>query len=78
MKVYYTFGSDPRFPFSGGWVEVEASTMKEAHIVFRPNFPDREPGILNCSDYYTEAQFNDTDMPVTGNRGAFCHRRLAA
>ncbi len=78
MKVYYTFGTDPRFPFCGGWVEVEASTMKEAHAVFRVNFPDREPGVLNCSDYYTEAQFDESDMRITGNRGGFCHRRLSA
>ncbi len=78
MKVYYTFGTDSRFPFCGGWVEVEAPTMKEAHAVFRANFPDRELGILNCSDYYTEAQFFGTDMPTAGNRGAYCHRRLRA
>lgn len=78
MKVYYTFGTDSRFPFCGGWVEVEAPTMKEAHAVFRANFPDREPGVLNCSDYYTEDQFNDSDMPETGNRRAFCHCRLYA
>ena len=77
MKVFYTFGTDDRFPFCGGWVEVEAPTMKEAHVVFREHYPDREPGILNCSDYYTEEQFNKSDMPVTGNRGAFCHCKLA-
>ena len=55
MKVFYTFGSDDRFPFCGGWVEVEAPSMKEAHAIFRANYPDRQPGILNCSDYYTEA-----------------------
>ena len=78
MKVFYTFGSDERFPFCGGWVEVEAENMKQAHAIFRACYPDREPGILNCSDYYTEAQFNDSDMPSTGNRGAFCHRKLSA
>lgn len=78
MKVFYTFGSDPGFPFCGGWVEVEASTMKEAHAIFRANYPDRQPGILNRSDYYTESQFNDSDMLSTGNRGAFCHRKLSA
>lgn len=78
MKVFYTFGSDERFPFCGGWVEIEANSLKEAHAVFRAHYPDVTPGILNCSDYYTEEQFNDTDMPVTGNRGAYCHRRLCA
>ena len=76
VKVFYTFGSDDRFPFCGGWVEVAAPTMKEAHALFREHYPDREPGILNCSDYYTEEQFKESDMPLTGNRGAFCHCRL--
>ena len=78
MKVFYTFGSDERFPLCGGWVEVEAPTMKEAHAVFRKSYPDRIPGVLNCSDFYTEEQFKSSDMPVFGNRGAFCHRRLMA
>ena len=29
MKVFYTFGSDERFPLQGGWVEVEAENMKQ-------------------------------------------------
>lgn len=78
MKVFYTFGSDACFPFNGGWVEVEASTMAEAHTVFRTHYPDRIPGILNCADYYTETQFCQTKMFKTGNRGAFCHRKLNA
>lgn len=78
MKVFYTFGSDEHFPFQGGWVEVTAGSMKQAHALFRACYPDRVPGILNCSDYYTEQQFNTTDMPATGNRGAFCHHKIAA
>lgn len=76
MKVFYTFGSDERFPFYGGWVEIEAENMKQAHAIFRACYPDRKPGILNCSDYYTETQFNESDMSNTGNRGAFCHRKI--
>ena len=61
----------------GGWVEVTADSMKQAHALFRACYPDKTPGILNCSDYYTEQQFNATDMPTTGNCGAFCHRKLS-
>lgn len=78
VKVFYTFGSDDRFPFCSGWTEVVALTMKEAHAAFREYYPDRNPGILNCSDYYTEEQFKESDMPVAGNLGAFCHCRLIA
>lgn len=77
-KFFYTFGSDERFPFCGGWVEIEAENIKQANAIFRACYPDREPGILNCSDYYTEAQFNATGMPNTGNRGAFRHRKITA
>lgn len=51
MKVFYTYGSDKKFPFYGGWVEVEADSMKQAHALYRAAYPDREPGILNCADY---------------------------
>ena len=78
MKVFYTFGSDACFSFKGGWVEVEAPTMAEAHAIFRANYPDKTPGVLNCADYYTEAQFQETKMFVGGNRRAFCHRKLSA
>ena len=81
MKVYYTFGTDELFPFRGGWVEINAPTMREAHAVFRENFPDRPNQIsvlLNCSDYYTEEEFEKTSMTEKGNLGAFCHKKLCA
>lgn len=76
MKVFYTFGSDERFPFQGGWVEVEADSMKQAHALYRTAYPDRVPGLLNCADYYTEEQFVNTGMMETGNRGTYCHRKI--
>lgn len=76
MKVFYTFGTDERFPFCGGWVEVEAPSLKEAHAAFQKEFPDREPGILNCSDYYTKERFMATGMAKSGNRGAYCHKKI--
>ena len=78
MKVFYTFGTNPDFPFCGGWVEVEADSMEQAHALFRKIFPDIVQGTMNCSDYYTEDAFNATDMPNTGNRGAFCHCKIPA
>lgn len=77
MKIYYTFGTDERYPHRGGWVEVEADTIKQAHAAFRRHYPDRTTGILNCADYYTEKQFADADM-ATGNFGAFCHKKITA
>lgn len=40
MKVFYTFGSDERFPFCGGWVEVEAPQ----HEGGARNIPGALPG----------------------------------
>lgn len=77
MKLFYTFGTDERYPHRGGWVEVEAENVKQAHAIFRKHYPDRTPGILNCADYYTEEQFAAADM-TSGNLGAFCHRKLNA
>lgn len=76
MKFFYTFGTDKIFPFYGGWVEVEAASIKEANEIFRKHYPDRHPGILNCAFGYSEDKFRRTDMPETGNMGAFCHRKL--
>lgn len=28
MKIFYTYGSDEKYPFYGGWVEIEADSMK--------------------------------------------------
>jgi len=77
MKLFYTFGTDERYPYQGGWVEVEAESARQAHAIFRKHYPDRIPGILDCADYYTEKQFAEADM-ASGNFGAFCHRKLDA
>ena len=73
---YFTFGSDPKYPFQGGWVQVEAESLNQAAAIFRQHFPDRTPGVLNCADYYTSAQFYWTGMAEGGNRGERCHLRL--
>lgn len=75
-KFYFTFGSDEKFPFQGGWVEVHAKDLRWAIEIFRRKYPDRDDyGCLNCADYYSEEDF---DMLETGNRGAFCHEVLRA
>lgn len=76
MKVFYVFGTDKIFPYYGGWIEIEASTMNEAHVLFRKFFPDRIPGVLRCADYYSEEHFARTDMPTTGVFGAGCYAKF--
>ena len=42
-RYFYTFGSDPGFPYQNGWVEIRADSFEEADRKFRAQFPDR-PG----------------------------------
>lgn len=53
-RFIFTFGTDRRFPYLGGWVEVLATDAKEAADKFRARFPDRpgSPGVLNCAFVY--------------------------
>ena len=76
VRIYYTFGTDPRYPYIGGWVTVESGSLEKAHRIFRAYCPDRTPGVLNCADYYTEEEFMRTGMYQAGNHGAFCHRKV--
>lgn len=75
QKFYFTFGTSEHFPFQGGWVEVIAPNRLAAVRTFRERFPDRHDGIVNCSDIYTEEQFELSDMS-DGNLGATCHAVL--
>ena len=75
-RFYFTFGSSEEFPYQGGWVEVLAKDIHEAFRKFRAYFPNRQEGILNCSDYYTEQAFESSGVKDTGNRGAFCHKTI--
>lgn len=74
-KFYFTFGLSEKFPYQGGWVEVFAPDRTLAVKTFRSRFPDRNEGVINCSDIYTEEQFRKTEM-VNDNLGAACHEVL--
>ena len=58
-KYYYTFGSDPQFPYRYGHVVVKAESWKESHMKFRTRFPDRQghEGIINCAFFYDESHW---------------------
>ncbi len=61
-RYFYTFGSDPGFPFNGGYVEVHAATLQKAHEKFRKKYPDRHKKCINCAFFYTEEQWEKTEM----------------
>lgn len=71
---YFTFGTDPDYPFAGGWVTIAAPSRQAAAQIFRIYYPnDADTEVLNCADYYTEEEFQELGMEETGNFGAFCH-----
>ncbi len=72
MEFLFSFGSSQQFPFQGGYIIINASDSKKAVNEYRKRYPDRTPGILNCSDIYTNP---DTiqDFKQNGNLGAGCH-----
>lgn len=76
-KYYFTYGSDGH-PFVGGWTEVEAPNIHMACAAFRAVHPDKEPGVLNCCNAYTEENFLSSCMAgPDGNFRKFCHERIA-
>lgn len=57
QKYYFTFGSDEKFPYQNGFIEVRAESYVDAVRVFRDNVPDRTKDVLNCSDVYDQEQW---------------------
>ncbi|MFV0364134.1 MAG: hypothetical protein ACK5LL_13775 [Suipraeoptans sp.] len=74
---YFTFGTDSNYPFSRGWVEVQAKDRKSAVEIFRSYYPDRWENIVNCADIYSSEQMHETDMLQNGNLGLMCHKVLS-
>ena len=77
-KYYFTFGSDPKFPYQRGWVEVEAKTRNQACNVFRAYFPDRHENCINCAFIYSEEEWQKTKMSKGDYcvAGEFCHAKI--
>lgn len=76
-KFYFTYGTDPAYPFRDGWTEIEAPDLGKAGEIFSAIHPDRHAGILNCAFTYTEERFKTTEMYKSGgNYGCHCHERI--
>lgn len=54
---YFTFGSDPHFPYQNGYVIVKADDLQGAILKFCSKFPNRHVNCMNCAFFYTEAQW---------------------
>lgn len=53
-RLYFTFGSDPAYPYGrGDYVVVIGSGRPDCLGTFKKAFPNRPgSGSLNCADYY--------------------------
>lgn len=78
-KFYFTYGRSERFPYQGGWTEVEAPDQPAActlFMMFHPNHAE-DAGRMNYARVYTEEAFAATKMSGPGgNFGAFCRELI--
>ena len=72
-NYYFTFGTDERYPYYGGWLVIEAESMNRAVDIFKTLYPSTTEWILACDGCYTEAQFERTGLAKTGHYGEYCH-----
>ena len=57
-KYYFSFGTDPLYPFCNGYIIIEAPDGKAAREIFRAYFPNRpNSSAINCAFVYNEEQF---------------------
>lgn len=76
-KFYFTFGSDEKYPFQGGWVEVIATDKEEAICTFQSRYPNRAGSpFYNACDCYDSSYFENTKMYEYGNLGSKCHNLI--
>ena len=59
-RFYFTFGSDPGFPFQNTYIIVLAESEKAAVEKFREKYPDRHTGTVNCAFWYSEEHWTGT------------------
>lgn len=61
-QIYFTFGSDPAFPYQrGDYVIIIGANKKDCLNTFKETYPNR-PGstALNCADYYSRKEWDMT------------------
>lgn len=62
-KFYFTYDTNPEFPYQGGWSEIEADSGIEAIIAFQRFHPNREGSpFYNFYFQYSEAEWKSTPM----------------
>lgn len=59
-RIYFTFGSDPKFPYGrGDYVVVVGAGMNDCVQTFKKKYPNEKgrENIVLCADYYTAKQW---------------------
>lgn len=72
-KFYFTYGTDPMFPYGGGWTEIHADTYEEAADKHAKVFGTLDFGFGRFAEGFTEEMWQKSGMKDKGNFGAFCH-----
>ena len=63
MKFFFTYGTDPEFPYQGGWTEISADNFMTALRVFQLFHPNRSGSTAyNFAFAYNETNWKNTRM----------------
>lgn len=73
-RFYFTFGSDPTFPYQNGWLVIEAPNEQIARNIFASLYPNPDGPTLRCAFVYPESVWKTTSMYKTNsNFGKACY-----
>ena len=61
-KFYFTFGSDPGFPYQNTYLVIEAFNKSSAIRKFRKKFPDRHENVYNASFCYSQEEWEKQEF----------------
>ena len=74
QNFYFTYGTDPRFPFFRGFSVIIAPSQEAACAIFRQYHPCRTGSTaLNCAWIYSEKAFLETGTASGKYSEEFCH-----
>lgn len=74
-KFYFTFGSNPQFPYQNGHLVVYAENVDIAIKKYRHKYPDIHKNTVNCAFIYSEEEWNKTDETI--RHRSICHKIIA-
>lgn len=57
-KFYFTFGSDPKYPYPGSYLVAEAFSKSSAIQKFRKKWPDRRKNVYNAAFCYSQEEWD--------------------